>query len=52
MAKTAVGINMERLACMDAMREAGLSFYDVVDNKRGKNGKPFDLARQFQVQSG
>jgi hypothetical protein len=50
MAKTAVGINMERLACMDAMREEGLSFYDVVDNKRGKNGKPFDLARQFQVQ--
>jgi len=50
MAKTAVGINMERLACMDAMREAGLSFYDVIDNKRGNNGKAFDLARQFQVQ--
>jgi hypothetical protein len=45
-AKTVV---MPRLGCMDHMRAAGLSFYDAIDNRSGRDGLPLDPGRQFQV---
>jgi len=42
---------MPRLACMEAMRQEGLSFYEAVEGKRGRSGRPLSLGHQFMVKT-
>ena len=44
-------VTMPRLACMDAMRNEGLTFYEAADGKRGKSGRPMSLGHQFMVRT-
>jgi hypothetical protein len=44
-------IRMPRLACMDAMRKAGLTFFDAAAGKRGAGGMPLSLGHQFMVKT-
>jgi hypothetical protein len=44
-------IAMPRLECMGAVRAAGLSFYEAIENRKGANGKPLGLGLQFQVKT-
>lgn len=39
-----------RLPCMEAVREAGLTYADAAAGKPGQNGKPLDPARAFMVE--
>jgi hypothetical protein len=48
-AKVAKFIVMPRLGCMDALRAEGLTFYDALNNKPGKSGRPMDAGRQFMI---
>jgi hypothetical protein len=42
---------MPKLACMVAMRNEALSFYDAAEGKRGKSGRPMSLGHQFMVKT-
>ena len=40
---------MPKLACMLAMRNEGLTFYEAAEGKRGKSGRPMSLGHQFML---
>lgn len=42
---------LPRLAYMDQVKAAGLSFHDAAQNMKGKNGRPFGPAQAFFVKS-
>ena len=42
---------MPRLACMEAMRNESLSFYEAAEGKRGLSGRPMSLGHQFMVKT-
>ena len=42
---------MPKLACMVAMRNEALSFYDAAEGKRGKSGRPMSLGHRFMVKT-
>jgi hypothetical protein len=42
---------MPKLACMLAMRNDGLTFYQAAEGKRGKSGRPMSLGHQFMVKT-
>ena len=42
---------MPKLACMNAMRDDSLSFYEAAASKRGKSGRPMSLGHQFIVKT-
>jgi len=44
-------VKMPRLACMDALRNEGLTFYEAAEGKRGKSGRPMSLGHQFMVKT-
>lgn len=47
--KAVKSIEMPRLGCMDVLRAEGLTFYEGLQNKPGKSGRPMDAARQFMI---
>ena len=47
----AATILMPRLAAMNEVRAAGLSFYDAAEGRRGRSGRPIDPVRQFMVKT-
>ncbi len=42
---------MPKLACMLAMRNEGLTFYEAAEGKRGKSDRPMSLGHQFMVKT-
>jgi hypothetical protein len=42
---------MPRLACMKAMRDERLTFYEAAEGQRGKSGRPMSLGHQFMVKT-
>ena len=42
---------MPKLACMLAMRNEGLTFYEAAEGKRGRSGRPMSLGHQFMVKT-
>lgn len=46
-----VAVFVPRLPCMDHLRASGLTIMEAIANKPGRNGKPLDPVRQFQVVS-
>ena len=44
-------MTMPRLACMKAMRDEGLTFYEAAEGKRGQSGRPMSLGHQFMVKT-
>ena len=44
-------VTMPRLACMDALRNEGLTFYEAAEGKRGESGRPMSLGHQFMVRT-
>ncbi len=51
MAESARTVTMPRLACMKAMRDESLTFYEAAEGKRGKSGRPMSLGHQFMVKT-
>ena len=47
----AQSVIMPKLACMNAMRDEGLSFFDAAAGKRGRNGRPMSLGHQFMIKT-
>ena len=44
-------IAMPKLACMDAMRKAGLTFFEAAAGRKGADGVPLSLGHQFMVKT-
>lgn len=42
---------MPRIIHIDEVRRAGLSFYDAMEGKKGKDGKPLDPLKQFSIKA-
>jgi hypothetical protein len=42
---------MPKLACMQAMRQEGLTFHDAAEGKSGRSGRPMSLGHQFIVKT-
>ena len=47
MSETTRPVNMPKLACMGAMRQERLTYYDAAEGKRGTSGRPMSLGHQF-----